>query len=330
MKILMYSVRPDEEAAVKAWAERHDVTVDTNQEVMSLATVDLAKGYDGVVIVQHGVIDSDQVYEKLHSFGIKQLGLRSAGYDVVDLKAAAANDLIVTNVPAYSPRSVAEYSLAQLMRLIRNLEIADERAQQQDFRWGGLVGREIHDLTIGIIGAGRIGSTAAKLYKALGATVLANDPVPRDDMKDIATYVDKATILKESDVIDLHPDLNPSSTHLLAAADFKLMKNSAYLINASRGPVVDTPALIAALKQHEIAGAAIDAVEGEEVINNFDLRDKTIESPEIKALIALPNAIYTPHIAFYTTVSVQNMVDISLDDAFHIITTGKADHPVQA
>ncbi|WP_125982203.1 D-2-hydroxyacid dehydrogenase [Loigolactobacillus iwatensis] len=328
MKILMYSVRDDEMPAINAWAKRNQVTVATNQEDMSSQTVGLAQGYDGVVIVQHAAIDSAVVYQKLHEYGIKQLGLRSAGYDVVDLPAAKANDLIVTNVPAYSPRSVAEYSLAQTFRLIRNLELFDARGAHQDFRWGGLIAHEIHTLTIGIIGAGRIGGTAARLFHALGATVLANDLVENDDLKDILTYVDKETLLKKADVVDLHPDLNPSSTHLLSTAEFKLMKPSAVLINASRGPVIDTKALVTALKEKQLAGVAIDAIEGEQEFNNFDLTGKTIKNQQFVELRKMPNVILTPHIGFYTNVAVQNMVDISLDDAKKIIEGGQATHPV--
>lgn len=329
MKILMYSVRDDEQPAIKAWAQRNQATVDTFDQDLSLATVERAKGYDGIVIVQHAKIDSDQVYQKLHEFGIKQISLRSAGYDVVDLAVAQANDLIITNVPAYSPRSVAEYALTQTMRLIRNLELFDERTAHHDFRWGGLMAHEVHTLTIGIIGAGRIGGTVARLFHALGAKVIATDPVKNPELAEFVTYMDQASLLKTADVVTLHTQLLPTTTHLIGAEQFMQMKPTAFLINASRGPVVDTPALVAALKNKQIAGAAIDVIEDEQEFNNRDLTKTKITNPNVLALQAMPNVIFTPHIAFYTNMAVQNMVDISLDDTKSILETGQAQHPVK-
>lgn len=163
-KILMYSVRPDEQPAIDDWVAANDIQVDTNTVAFNADTVDLAKGYDGVVIQQHGAIPEPLVYQKLKSFGMKQLTLRITGYDIVNLDAAAANGLAVTNVPAYSPRSVAELVLAHAMRLIRHLGEATAREAKDDYSWGGLEAQEVHQLTIGIIGAGKIGSTVARIF----------------------------------------------------------------------------------------------------------------------------------------------------------------------
>lgn len=328
MKILMYSVRDDEEAAIKDWATKNNVQVDTNDLEFHPETADLAKGYDGLVIQQRSAIGDDpSVYQKLADFGLKQLTSRTAGVDTIDIPAAKAAGLTVTNVPAYSPNSVAEMSVAQTMRLIRNLELFDSRISQQNFQWAGLQAREIRSLTVGIIGAGRIGGTAARLFHALGANVIAYDVVRHPELEDVLTYVDtKEDLLKQADVVDLHVDLNATSKALIDAAALKLMKNDAFIINASRGPVIVTADLVAALKAGEIAGAALDTVEGEQVLFNQDHSGEVLQDTLVAQLMQMPNVIITPHVGFYTNLAVKNMVDISLDDVLTIVNGGTTDH----
>ena len=156
---------------------------------------------------------------RLAANGIKQIATRTAGFDMVDLAAAKANGLTVTNVPAYSPRSVAEHALMQIFRLLRKSYRFDHQVAANDYRWfSDEQALEIHTATIGIIGVGRIGGTLAKLLNALGATVLGFDTHPRDEMKDIVEYTSKEDLLKRADVVSLHVDLNPTSEDLLTAA----------------------------------------------------------------------------------------------------------------
>ena len=271
----------------------------------------------------------DHVYPILKEHGLKQLASRTAGYDMVNVPLAHENGLIVTNVPAYSPRSVAEFALMQIFRLLRNTYAFDHRVAQNDFRWAGLQSLEIHSATIGIIGVGRIGGTLAKLLKALDARVLGYDVNPRSDLAGIVEYVSKDELLQQSDVVSLHVDLNPTSVNLLTASDFQLMKNSAGLVNASRGPVVNTSDLIAALEAHTIKAVALDTVEGEGPVFNADLRQKGISDPQIAKLHALENVILTPHVAFFTNIAVQNMVDFALDDVLTILNGGHSSHEIK-
>jgi D-lactate dehydrogenase len=328
MKMLMYTVRDDEIPAIREWEKQNGVQVDVNQEVLSADTVGLAKGYDGVVIQQRTPIKDDAIFTTLKNCGIKQLSSRTAGYDMIDTKKAAEYGLIVTNVPAYSPNSVAELAVTQAMRLIRNLSLFEERGRQQDFRWSGLMAREIRSLTVGIIGAGRIGGTAARLFRGLGATVIANDVVEREELKDILTYVTKEELLKRADIVTLHVPLMDGTVGLIGKDELALMKPDAFIINASRGPVLETDALIQVLKEKKIAGAALDTLEGEEKFFNRDLRGKDIPSEALKTLRTMPNVLITPHIGFYTNMAVKNMVEIALNDALSILKTGKGEHQV--
>ncbi|KRN00962.1 D-lactate dehydrogenase [Lacticaseibacillus paracasei subsp. tolerans DSM 20258] len=324
----MYTVRPDERAAIDAWVAANDIQVDTNTVEFGPDTVDLAKAYDGVVIQQHGAIPDEMVYQKLKAFGIKQLTLRITGYDIVNLDAATANGLVVTNVPAYSPRSVSELVLAQVMRLIRHLGEASAREAKDDYSWAGLEAPEIHNLTVGIIGAGKIGSAVARIFRALGATVIVSDPVKRPELADTVSYVDLNTLLTTSDVVTVHTPLDGVTTHLIDADALRKMKPTAYLINAARGPIVDTEALIKALNDHTIAGAALDTIEGEAGIFGEDRSQTLVDNQALETLKALPNVEISPHIGFYTDAAVKNMIDISLDDVKTILEGGKSAHQI--
>ena len=249
---------------------------------------------------------------------------------MVDVQAAHANGLTVTNVPAYSPRSVAEHALMQIFRLLRKSYRFDAQVAQNDFRWfSDEQALEIHTATIGIIGVGRIGGTLAKLLKALGVRVLGFDVKPREEMRGIVEYVSKEDLLRQSDVVSLHVDLNPTSTGLIAAPDLALMKPTAGLVNASRGPVVVTADLVAALKDHQLDAAALDTFEGENEVVMTDRREKGLaDVPLVEELHAMDNVILTPHIAFFTNLAVKNMVDFALEDVLLILAGKHSPHEV--
>ncbi len=328
MKILMYNVRPDEQKPLDGWVKQNGVQVDTNSVPLNADTVDLAKGYDGIVIQQHGPVSDPTIYKKLHSFGIKQITLRITGDEIIDLDQAKQNDLVVTNVPAYSPRSVSELVLADVMSLLRHIGEVGEREKHGDFSWKGVEAREIHTLTVGIIGAGKIGSAVARIFKALGATVIAADPIHRPELNDTLTYVDHETVFKTADIVTMHTPLTDETNQMINADVFKQMKPSAIFINASRGQVVDTGALVRALETQEISASAIDTFEGENTIIGQDLTGKPIDNDNLKKLLAMPNVNVTPHIGFYTEVAVQNMVEIALNDVVTILNGQKSPHEV--
>lgn len=329
MKILMTSVRDDEQAAINAYAKKNNVEIITTPKLIDDA-VDLTADVDGLVIQQRSKVPAD-IYAKLKANGLKQIATRTAGFDMVDIKKAHENGLTVTNVPAYSPRSVAEHALMQTFRLLRKSYMFDSQVANNDYRWvSNEQATEIHTATIGIIGVGRIGGTLAKLLHALGATVLGYDVKPRTDLDGIVEFVSKEELLKRADVVSLHVDLNPTSEGLMTAKDFALMKPTAGLVNASRGPVVVTKDLVAALKNKEIAAAALDTFEGENQVVMTDRREKGLDDvPLIKELHAMDNVILTPHIAFFTNLAVQNMVDFALDDVRLVLAGKPSPHEIK-
>jgi D-lactate dehydrogenase len=330
MKLIMFSVRDDELAAVNEWSRSRKVDVVTVQEDLTLDTVEKVNGFDGVCIQQRTDITNEAVYKRLSDFGIKQLSLRTAGYDIIDMNLARKYNIKITNVPAYSPRSVAELVLTQTMRLIRQFPSIESDMAKRDFRWSGRIAREIHTLTIGVIGAGRIGGTTARLFRALGATVIAYDPVRNEDLEAVLTYKSsQEEVLAESDIVTLHVPLDYTTRQLIDETALDYMKSGAFLINAARGPVVDTSALIKALHSGQLAGAALDTLDNEQNVFNQDLRGKELTDKNLDALMKMHNVLITPHIGFYTTEAVRNMVDIGLDSAVSILTSGRSENGVQ-
>ena len=325
----MTSVRPDEEKAIHQFADEHDVEiVTTPKPFINDEAIAMTKGMDGLVIQQHAKVP-DNAYAALKANGLKQISTRTAGVDTINVPLAHENGLKVTNVPAYSPRSVAEHALMQIFRLLRKSYAFDHRVAENDYRWAGLQATEIHSATIGIIGVGRIGGTLAKLLKALGATVLVFDTNPREEMKGTIEYVTKEELLQRSDVVSLHVGLNPTSVGLLTAKDFALMKPSTGLVNASRGPVVNTADLVAALKAKQIAAAALDTFEGENEVVMTDRRQTGLgDVPLVAELHSMYNVILTPHIAFFTNLAVKNMVDFALEDVLTVLAGKKSPHEV--
>lgn len=330
MKILATNVFEEESVELKKWAELNEQALTLSTDPLTAENIDRVNGFDALSVQQVVPIGSPEVYQKLASFGIKQIAVRSVGYEFVDLAAAKANGITVTNVPVYSPRSVAEYVLAQSMRLFRHLKQFDTDMQHHNFTWLGKISPEFSDLTVGIIGAGHIGSAVAKIFSALGSTVLVDDPIQDPEVAKIAKYVSFEEVLKYSDIVTLHVPLKDDTHYMINADTLAQMKTSAYLINAARGAVTNTQALIAALKNNSIAGAALDVWEGEGPYFDYDWQDKPLNNPEFEDLLTLPNVMITPHIAFFTERSVHNIAFTALDDAFLGASGKPVKNPVQA
>lgn len=325
MKILMFSTREHELPAIAKWIEENgnNVQVDTIEEGLSSVTVDKAKGYDGISIQQTNPIDDAIIYEKLKEFGIKQIASRAAGFDMIDLDQATKNDLVITNVPAYSPNSVAELAVTQTMNLLRNMHLINRNVNTGDFRWSAnLIAREIRSTTVGIVGTGKIGSTAAKLFKGLGANVIAYDAYPNEDLKEILTYKDSLDdLMKEADVVSLHTPLNENTKHMINKDNLKLMKKDAFLVNTGRGGVVCTDDLIEALENKDLCAAALDTFETEGTFLNKVIPHHDLTDPQVKKLLNMENVLFTHHIGYFTTTAVDNLVSTALNCVKEVLAT---------
>ena len=257
----------------------------------------LAKGADVVCPFVNCTVDRETI-DKLNDEGVKLIALRSAGFNNTDYNYALSKGIPVVRVPAYSPHAVAEHSFALLLALVRKLTHAYVRTREFNFSLSGLVGIDLYGKTIGIVGTGKIGKAAIGIAKGFGMKVLAYDPYPTpiDDV----VYTDLDTLLSSSDVVSLYCPLTKENRHLINSETIKRMKNGAYLINTSRGGLIDSEALLEALKDKKLGGAALDVYEEEAGIFYTDQSDTGIEDDTLARLISMPNAIITSHQGYLT------------------------------
>lgn len=233
--------------------------------------------------------------------GIKIIALRCAGFNNVDLAAVKEQGLRLCRVPAYSPEAVAEHAMAMLLTLNRKTHKAYNRVREQNFSLEGLIGFNLYQKTVGVIGTGKIGAAFCKIALGFGCKVLAFDPTENSQLKlDGVKYLPFEEVIKVADIISLHCPLNKNNKHLIGAETLALMKQGVTIINTSRGALIDTKAVIEALKTKQVANLAIDVYEQEEHLFFKDLSGSIIEDDEIQRLISFPNVLVTGHQAFFT------------------------------
>lgn len=313
MKIITYATRQDELESIGLLSKEygHEVTIEKNS--FGLDTVELAKGHQAISII--GNCDCSRLpLEKAASYGIKYITIRAAGFNNVDLQACKDLGIKVTNVPAYSPSSVSEFVVGMALSLTRNIPTALNRVSKQDFSLQGLIGREIKDLTVGVIGTGRIGANVARAFAGFGGKVIVNDLYENEEVKKFAEYKSLEDLIGQADIITLHCPLMDDNYHMINEKTIASMKDDVILINAARGGLVDTRALIDGLKSGKIKGAAIDTYEDEAGIFFHDHSGKIIQDDILARLMQFPNVLITPHFAFYTETAVKNIVDTAFEN----------------
>lgn len=268
---------------------------------LSEATAATAAGARAVCVFVNDRLDRGCL-EALAREGVRHVALRCAGFNNVDLAAAKELGLAVTRVPAYSPHAVAEHAVALLLALNRKIHRAFNRVREMNFSLHGLVGFDLHGKTAGIIGTGKIGRIAAQILRGFGMRVLAHDPFPDAGWAAAhgIEYADVRVLARESDVISLHVPLTPETRHMIRAETIELMKPGAILINVSRGALIDTGALIAALKTGRLGGVGLDVYEEEEGIFFEDLSGEVLQDDTLARLLTFPNVLITSHQAFLT------------------------------
>jgi D-lactate dehydrogenase len=268
---------------------------------LSAETAAAARGAQAVCTFVNDRLDRPCL-EALAKLGVKHIALRCAGFNSVDLAAAKEFGFSVTRVPAYSPYAVAEHAVALLLALNRKIPRANNRVHDLNFSLNGLVGFDLHGKTAGIFGTGRIGRVAAEILRGFGMKVLAFDPVRSVEWaKEYGVdYTDARTLARECEVISLHTPLTPETHHIIRRETLELMKPGTILINVSRGALIDTTALIVALKSGRLGGVALDVYEEEEGVFFEDLSGQILHDDELARLLTFPNVLITAHQAFLT------------------------------
>ena len=330
MKIYLYGIREDEKGYLTEWSNAHkDVDLDYTHKIFNEETADLAEGSDGVVMLQTQPYPRAAL-KKLQDFGINKISVRNVGLDGFDFKDLRDLGFSLTNVPVYSPNAIAEHTTGLILRLLRRVPEFDKKFNDADFRWFPTIGEEINGKTVGIIGTGHIGSVVARIMMAMGAKVVAYDIKPNPYLENLGIYVDTPDeVIEQADILTLHTPLAKKDVHMIDADAFSKMKDGVIFINAARGGLVDTDALIAALDSGKVGGAGLDVLESENDVfqKKFDsIQD--VKDPQFQALLNRDNVIITPHTAFYTTTAVHNMVFDSLNDNLKMLEDKTPKYPV--
>lgn len=295
---------------------------------LSPETASLAAGSEGVCAFVNDDL-SAPVLEQLGAEGVKLIALRSAGFNNVDLKAAAALGLAVARVPAYSPHAVAEHAIALVLTLNRKTHKAYNRVREGNFSLEGLLGFDLRGKTFGIVGTGKIGAVLAKLATGFGCRVLAHDLQPNPDCVALGVeYVAREALLAEADIVSLNCPLTPDTHHMIDRAALGAMKRGVMLINTSRGGLVDARAAIAGLKDGTIGSLGLDVYEEEADLFFEDLSGRVLQDDVFARLLSFPNVLVTGHQAFFTREALERISATTLGNIAAFEKTGAPLHAV--
>lgn len=318
MKVAVFNAKPYDrnfltQANQQYNHELHFITPRLDRE-----TVNLAQGFPAISAFVNDILDRD-ILQKLAHYGTHLIALRCAGYDNVDLLAAQELGITIVRVPAYSPHAVAEHAIALILTLNRQIHRAYNRIREGNFSLNNLLGFDLHNRTVGIIGTGKIGCITGQILHGFGCHILAYDPYPNAEFAEkYAKYLTFDELLTQSDIISLHCPLTADNYHLINELAIDKMKPGVMLINTSRGSLIDTKAIIQGLKSKKIGYLALDVYEQEKNIFFEDLSGEIIQDDIFQRLLTFPNVIITGHQAFFTSNALKNIAETTLDNISQI------------
>lgn len=317
MRTIVFSTQPydrrflDEANAARPPAERF--LIDYQETALDARTAALAGGYEAVCVFVNDVVD-ETVLQALVKSGVRAVLLRCAGFNNVDPDAARRLGIAIARVPAYSPEAVAEHTLALILTLNRKTHRAFNRVREGNFRLEGLLGSTLHGKTAGVIGLGRIGLATARILHGFGCQVLGHDPVVPPGFAELGREVALDELLATADIVSLHCPLTEQTRHLIDARSLGLMKTGAMLVNTSRGALIDTGAVIEALKTRHLGALAIDVYEQEAELFFRDRSGEIIDDDVFQRLMTFPNVLVTGHQGFFTVEALREISETTLDN----------------
>lgn len=316
MKIAVFDTHPYDQQELTAANNKHHHQLVFFEPRLTIQTVELAAGFDAVCPFVNCRVD-ERVLTRLKALGVKLITLRAAGYNGIDVAAAVRLGVTILRVPAYSPHAAAEHAFALLLCVVRKVHRAHARVRELNFSLNGLEGFELHGKTFGCVGVGRIGAVAIGIARGFGCRVLAYDPHEDRALarKLEFNYTGLNQLLTASDVVSLHVPLTPQTRHLIDAKALARMKPGAVLINTSRGAVIDTEALLAALKSRQLGGVGLDVYEMEEGVFFEDLSNEILSDDMLARLLTYPNVLITSHQGFLTHEALAAIAETTLANA---------------
>lgn len=300
-RFAVFDTKPYDRKSLAAMALGADIELKFHEFRLNADTVDLVHDTAAVCAFVNDDL-SAPIIRRLAAAGVQLVAMRCAGFNNVDLDACREHGIAVVRVPAYSPHAVAEHAVALLLALNRRIAHAHNRVREMNFSLNGLVGWDLYGKTAGIVGTGKIGQVTAQILRGFGMTVLAYDPYPDPAWAEVhgVDYVDLERLVRESDVISLHTPLTPETLHIIDADMLRTVKQGVYIINVSRGALVDAKALIKAIKKGRVGGVGLDVYEEEEGVFFEDHSHHIMQDDTLARLITFPNVLITSHQAFLT------------------------------
>ncbi len=328
MRIVNFSVKDDEVEYFKKYSAEFDIECVVVKSGLSSKTAYLLEGADAVTDSMSHCYD-EQIYQIMKQQGIRYFSLRSAGFDNLNYNLGSKYDIRFTRVASYSPNAIAEHSVALALTLLRNLHVGYMRFHNQDYRVNGLIGREVRDFTVGVLGTGHIGQVAAKIWQGFGGKVLAYDVNPNQEVSQWLQYIDDFDqFLRQVSLLAIYLPLNSSTEHIINKQAIAKMPQGSIIVNVARGGHVETEALYRALKSGHLGGAALDVYENEGMIYHKDLSCQYIDDEIFRKLESMPNTFITPHIAYNTHRAVENMVKVSLENVVRMTEQDQIDNEI--
>ncbi|NUZ12029.1 2-hydroxyacid dehydrogenase [Pseudoalteromonas sp. McH1-7] len=279
-------------------------------ESLNPNTVALCQGYDAICVFVNDIVNAD-VIATLKEYNIKTIALRCAGFNNVDIKAATASNIDVVRVPAYSPEAVAEHCIALMLTLSRKTHKAYNRVREDNFDLNGLLGFNIYNKTVGVVGCGKIGQALVSILNGFGANVLVYDPNIGEGPY---TLVSLDILLAQSDIISLHCPLNEHTYHIIDDAAFAKMKPGVMLINTSRGALLDSKACISALKSKQLGYLGLDVYEQESELFFKNHSEEIIQDDIFSRLVSFPNVLVTGHQGFFTKEALKQIATVTCEN----------------
>lgn len=307
--VAFFDAKPYDVASFKKFAD-DDINVRFFENKLNSDTVSIAACCDGVCAFVNDTIDKG-VIDALSNYGVGVIAMRCAGYNNVDLKSAQGR-VKVLRVPAYSPYAIAEHTMGMILTLNRKLHKAYIRTRDHNFSLEGLTGFDLNGKTVGIIGTGKIGRCFADVCKGFNMNVLGYDPYENDEF--CGEYVTLGELLIKSDIISLHCPLTKDNRHIICGETLSKMKNGVYIINTSRGQLVDTSALIDGIKSGKVGAAGLDVYEEEASLFFEDKSEEVIRDDKLSTLISMPNVIVTSHQAFLTREALDGIAKTTMEN----------------
>ncbi|KAI1170220.1 D-isomer specific 2-hydroxyacid dehydrogenase [Nemania sp. FL0916] len=332
MKLAVFSTKPYDKLYLTQSQAAAQLSSDDSIEVvhhefaLSSETVSLAAGATAICVFVNDTLSKD-VLKSLHSLGVRAILLRCAGYNNVDLDVASQLGFFVANVPSYSPEAVAEFAVALLQTLNRHTHRAYNRVREANFSLNGLLGRTLHGQTVGVVGTGKIGIAFARIMQGFGCKLLAYDPFRNDEFTQYGEYTSELEdLLARADIVSLHCPLVDSTRHIVNETTLAQMKKGATLLNTSRGGLVDTKAVIAALKKKQLGGLALDVYEHESAIFYDDHSGTIVEDDDLMRLTTFHNVLVCGHQAFFTEEALREIADATIRNLADFVQGKECSH----